>query len=268
VQSEGDGFRVTGDGCSGRALPCSVWVAFDPSGPGAHIGALTASTSAGDVEVPLEAFAHGGSTALTLHSEPGDSVGQGGDYAYTAQTAGLSAKVSGDAIQFEAFGLDGRNWFARFTGPGLAVGHYEETGGRALDVSGYGGCNITSGSFDITSLTYDDLGRLTSFGATFEQHCDRSAPELRGTLAWRAGDDAAPAPWMAAPPASPPTPAPAPAASAPPPTAAPAPASSRPAAAARPRAKARKRRHKRRHRHRRRAAHVRHRQRLTGVMSG
>jgi hypothetical protein len=109
-----------------------------------------------------------------------------------------------------SFGIDGANgdwWYGDFVpeqGDILAAGStYEATrypfngSGAGMDVSGEGrGCNQLSGTFTVTEATFDEDGRLRTFGTSFEQHCEHMTPALRGTFEFRAGDTTPPPPWM------------------------------------------------------------------------
>jgi hypothetical protein len=58
----------------------------------------------------------------------------------------------------------------------------------ALDWFGEGrGCNELSGSVTIDSVTYTGAP-LTAIDLHFEQHCEKGAPALRGTIHWRSDD--------------------------------------------------------------------------------
>ena len=52
-----------------------------------------------------------------------------------------------------------------------------------LSVTGNGrGCNTVKGSFDITALSSDSHGRVTTLDASFTQFCDGGAGALRGSI--------------------------------------------------------------------------------------
>lgn len=243
-EAAGD-FVVRVDDCTGAAPPCEIWVRFVPVAPGTRLAWLRVTDAAGGrVDIPLQAFAYGGSTGLTMRSDPGDYIGGG-----TTWTYGPDSRIGVyGSRSFISAGVDGANgdwWYLDFEPPAgdiLAPGTY--TGatrypfngtGAGLSISGEGrGCNELSGSFTVHELQLTG-STLRSLSVSFEQHCEHMTPALRGTLNFRAGDTTTPAPWMVAsgtpvpigdpgtPPASTP-PASAPPAEAPPVTPAPAPA--------------------------------------------
>jgi hypothetical protein len=60
---------------------------------------------------------------------------------------------------------------------------FDGPGAAGLSIYGSGrGCNTLTGKFQVEDRTLDDTGALTSFTATFEQHCDGVAAALRGCL--------------------------------------------------------------------------------------
>jgi hypothetical protein len=128
-----------------------------------------------------------------LESEPGDFVGSGGSYLYTAddssftvniREAGASITVNGDT-----------NWYGNFQGMDslerLEVGYYGDLQGYpfnpakgGLDWSGAGrGCNSLTGWFVVDSVTYD-RDMLLAIDLRFEQHCAGAAPALHGKIHW------------------------------------------------------------------------------------
>lgn len=77
----------------------------------------------------------------------------------------------------------------------MAVGTYEaaerfpfQSAGRpGLNLSGMGrGCNTVSSRFGVLEAVYDNGGKVLSFAARFEQHCDGEDPGLRGKIFYQA----------------------------------------------------------------------------------
>src|SRR3954467_5579962 len=103
------------------------------------------------------------STDVAIHVDP------------THQAQGLwwdmnfSTSQLGQAIATQVY-LNAERW------PFAAPGH------PGLDVSGDGrGCNVLTGKFQVEDLQLSG-STLTSFTATFEQHCEAGTPALRGCV--------------------------------------------------------------------------------------
>jgi hypothetical protein len=142
------------------------------------------------------------SGSLTMTSDPGDWVGQG--QSYSLATPDATFLTHGDAYYFDGNMVrvrvegPGQSWFLGFqapTGQTLTPGVTYLNAIRGLqsapppgplprmDVFGNGrGCNTIDGSFTVLDARYGPYGYLESFHVTFEQHCDGTAPALRGEL--------------------------------------------------------------------------------------
>ena len=227
VQTPGvTGVSVTGDAasdfvvrendCTAGAAGCQVWVRFVPTAPGVRQAWLHLSTGA---DIPLQGYAYGGTTGLTMTSDAGDYIGGGSSYSY-GPTASLGAGGSRSHISAGVDGPDGSWWdldFVPAAGDILAPGTYTGAtrypfngSGAGLNVDGNGrGCNQLDGSFTVNELTFSGAD-IRTLSISFEQHCEHAAAALRGTLSIRAGDTTPPAPWLVAgtPPADPGTPPP------------------------------------------------------------
>jgi hypothetical protein len=228
----GDGaadFVVRIDDCSGAVMnaadSCEVWVRFVPTAPGTRRAWLEVTDAAGTrTDVPLQGFAYGGETGLTMISDPGDYIGGGATWSYgPASRYGVSGSRTG--LHVSVTGANGDWWYLDFVpaqGDVLAPGTYTDAtrypfngSGAGLDVSGEGrGCNELDGRFTVNEFTTSG-GALRSLSISFEQHCEHSAKALRGTFKFRSGDTTSPASWMVSgnPPddqALPPTPTPTP----------------------------------------------------------
>ncbi len=205
-------FPVRSDECSGRTVAagdsCQVWVRFVAAAAGTRTAKLRITDATGERhDVSLQGFAYGGTTKVVLYSDPGDYIGAGRDWSYTPANAVISATGSREHVSFRVTGADGSWWSADFApaaGDILAPGRYENAtrypfngSGPGLNIDGNGrGCNTLRGEFTVTSASFAADGRIRSFGASFEQHCEGQTPALRGTMEYRAGDTTPPAPWM------------------------------------------------------------------------
>jgi hypothetical protein len=167
---------------------------------------LRVADSAGGVtDVPLEAFAYGGTTGLTMQSDAGDWVGHGQSYSYGPTSSyGISGSRSGVHVSVD--GVNGDWWYLDFvpsSGDILAPGTYDGATrypfngtGAGMSIDGNGaGCNELDGSFTVNELTFSD-GAVRTMSLAFVQHCEHATPALHGTISFRAGDRTPPAPWM------------------------------------------------------------------------
>jgi hypothetical protein len=156
---------------------------------------------------------------LTLQSQPGDFIGQGGtfDITYTpinsafffvqaGQNIGPSPGVptvvsfvlgtvtSGSNNTFTALSF-GTNELGIPIQPGFYPNAEREPfaspGHPGLDVSFQNrGCNTLTGSFTVDHVTFSAATTIQTFGATFEQHCENAMPALFGNFTY----DASPVP--------------------------------------------------------------------------
>ena len=131
------------------------------------------------------------SNLVLFISQPGDYIGQGQTYV-TTNTADFSFSGSPNLVTVGAFGYN--FWIGGPGGANLAVGTYTNSarypfnGSQpGLDVFGDGrGCNTLTGSFEVKEIKYGTAGAVTSFWATFEQHCEGAAPAARGEIRFNA----------------------------------------------------------------------------------
>jgi len=211
--SNASDYVIRSDECSGRSLAvggsCQVWLRFVPSAAGTRLATLQLSDGSGAAyDVPLQGFAYGGVTQVTMTSDPGDYIGQGESESYTLAADQISL---GGGRSHAAYGINGASgdwWTADFVpahGDILVAGstyanatRYPFNGnGPGLDVSGNGrGCNTLTGAFTVNAADFAADGTLRSASISFVQHCEGATPSLRGTFAFRAGDTTSPAPWM------------------------------------------------------------------------
>ena len=134
------------------------------------------------------------SGSLSVTSDPGDSVGLGqSSSAATPNDSFLGASDwTNSVVHLNVHTADGHSWFLTFGAPfdqQLLPGTYDGAtrfrgfGTAGLDVSHDSfGCNQTTGSFTVLDASYAGYGYLLRFHATFEQHCEGSAPALRGEI--------------------------------------------------------------------------------------
>ena len=162
---------------------------------------------------------------LTLQSQPGDSVGQGGTfnemypqpgdfYPLIPQTSliidGLPSYMyfllGGDQNITDIFALVdiGTNHLGVPLEPGTYLDAQRAapatSGHPGLDISfDHRGCNTLNGSFTITDASYAADGSVSSFAFSFEQHCEGATPALFGTFTYNANATEVPEPagyWL------------------------------------------------------------------------
>ena len=134
-------------------------------------------------------------TYVYLASDPGDYIGQGLTYLYTApseitvtQNAGLISLGinSGTADWTGSFKVP-QSYSKAEAGyyPDLQRYPFHNPVKGGLSFSGNGrGCNTLSGWFVIDSISYARNNVLQEVTLRFEQHCEGGAPALRGKLHW------------------------------------------------------------------------------------
>jgi hypothetical protein len=140
--------------------------------------------------------------SLTMTSDPGDYIGQGLTYSYATPTNVFFARTEnwyGEnnrisvTMRTDAASLD--YWVLTFAAPpgeSLKSGTYSgavrtiwQTAGQSgFDVWGMGrACNTSTSTFTVSQAVFGPDGYVQSFRASFEQHCEGSAPALRGEVA-------------------------------------------------------------------------------------
>jgi hypothetical protein len=131
-----------------------------------------------------------GSGTLTMTSDPGDFVGAGKSYSFSAPPLPMQGSGYGQVVGFR---ID--DWSLSFSpgqGDTLHPGTYSGairhpfnvgTSSPGLDVDGEGrGCGDLTGSFTVNSITYDHWNRLQATDISFEQRCEGSAGALWGRV--------------------------------------------------------------------------------------
>src|SRR5438132_1051563 len=151
----------------------------------------------------LASAAHAG-TLLFLNSQASDYIGQGEGRLITPADGTFTASRNldnGVSVDF-AGGATGDFWcldFAAPMGATLGAGVYEgatswpfqAASSPGLSVYGDGrGCNTLTGRFVVLEATYGADGKVESFAADFEQHCESAGPALFGSIRYDAGDPA------------------------------------------------------------------------------
>jgi hypothetical protein len=136
---------------------------------------------------------------LTMTSDPGDYIGQGGSYSFSTTAGNLffarsRQAGSGILVTVRPDPVDTTFWSLEFAAPEgqqLVPGTYtgaqrvivRDPGAPGLDVNGDGrACSRVTGSFTVLDAVYEPSGYVDSFHAVFEQHCDGQAPALRGEV--------------------------------------------------------------------------------------
>jgi hypothetical protein len=142
--------------------------------------------------VPMCAMAQ--TSALVMHSQPGDWVGQGMDQTFTTADGVFTPSINrrnGVSVNFNG---GPHWWYLDFAAPGnapLAVGVYEgatrfpfhSPTKPGMDIAGEGrGCNELTGRFNVLEVEYGPGTVVQRFAATFEQHCEGGVPALTGSI--------------------------------------------------------------------------------------
>jgi hypothetical protein len=138
-------------------------------------------------------------TLLVLQSQPGDYIGAGLTQSFNEGDGSFQVNVINNDVSFSFHTSDNSQfWTLAFGAPNhapLAAGVYEGAtraasrgpGEAGLDVFGDGrGCNQLTGRFEVLEVTYGSDGNVTTFAATFEQHCEGATPALLGTMLYNA----------------------------------------------------------------------------------
>jgi hypothetical protein len=148
---------------------------------------------------------------LTLTSEPGDHVGQGGSFDFTYTPANsdfffasvLSLPPVPSFLDFVLGTATGGadDTFATLSfsttqlGIAITAGFYPDAERAAFAAAGHPGlevtfqnrgCNTLTGSFSVDEVTFSPEGLIDTLSAQFEQHCEGAAPALFGTFTFEA----------------------------------------------------------------------------------
>jgi hypothetical protein len=183
-------------------------VEFDPLAAGLRTAQLQVTDADGVIHsVPLQGFTYGGTTRMVVSSDPGSGLGDGDSYTYSP--AGDTIWAIGTPQEFQFAAADGNGgWDGTFeppageqltAGSSWALGETENETTAHADIGWKDhGCSTESGSLQVLSATYNSFGDMTSFAVKFAVQCTDEPGAVHGEFDWRANDDVAPAPWMAA----------------------------------------------------------------------
>ena len=187
-------------------VPQTVWSAKPPlvvqpdTAPTAQTTPTTAPSSAPPPSAPppsspqpYDSRPTPGPWKLEMTSESGDYIGGGRTWIHQPPHDAISLSGGPGAVSASISTGDGGNWSVDFAAPRggtLAPGRYTDArrypfndGNPGLSISGMGrGCNTLTGEFTISEMTYDQHGRIKTFRATFEQHCEGGDAALTGSF--------------------------------------------------------------------------------------
>ena len=139
-------------------------------------------------------------TSLVLTGDRDDVMSGGQGFFFTPDDGPLTASVNsknGVSLAFHTATYS-HSWYLDFSAPNnqfLTVGTYTgatrfsslSSNQPGLMVQGDGhACSSLTGSFEVKEIRYGVGGAVTSFWATFEQHCDGLAPAARGEIRFNA----------------------------------------------------------------------------------
>jgi hypothetical protein len=171
----------------------TVLISSAPARRGVHprlVGGSLRARTATRVTTRLQ---YQGRSTVTIQSQSGDYVGQGGRFNARDAITQVVHEPNGEVVLKIQSTPD---WEIHFFAPNRAplhVGSYlnagrhfsDESSRPGLDVFGEDrGCNEPSGSFDVQEVSYDSNGAIRTLSVTFQQHCT-AMPPLRGTLSFR-----------------------------------------------------------------------------------
>lgn len=182
-----------------------------PSDTGTFSGTMSASVKGDPVTANNSASAQIAATPpnrFLLQSDANDYIGAGASYDYSRKNAVLTLTATGGSL---AMGVTGeQNWTGSFVMPQghsrIAVGPYTgltetgSNGGGTFNWFGEGrGCTAMPSSVSVTRADYAG-DALVALDLNFEQHCNGTAPALRGQIHWTAADATSPAGPLSPPP--------------------------------------------------------------------
>jgi hypothetical protein len=216
--AQGSDFSIKKSACGDQLNAytyCQVAVGFAPPVAGTRAATLNFATDQGTATAPLQGWSSGGTTAVHLTGDGGDSVTRGNTYDYSPANADIVVSGTRHEAITQVQADDGQYWYLDMTtpdgtdfAPGQAYNSAQlGEGGDGADRSvprlslrqGGHACDVLTGAFTLGDATrWLGDGMMGAYAASFEQHCQNAAPAARGTVQWRAGDTTAPAPWMGA----------------------------------------------------------------------
>lgn len=182
-------FSIRSDGCSGQTIPpggsCALDIAFAPATTrGPRTGRLLLRLGDTVDSVQLDGLVSVGTTSLVMHSQPGDYVGQGLDYDFTASNAAIT--FGGGPYGINAWVTSGSEWWGVNMTPAAGQILAPRHTGTGIDVFGDGqSCAAITGSFTVTQAVFSPVDNsLQHFAASFTQYCTGSNAALTGTLTY------------------------------------------------------------------------------------
>lgn len=155
---------------------------------------IAALAAASQFTIAANAHATDATASLTMHSDPGDFLGQGKDYSYVRPQDQFFANAGFNHSDIFATvnGLNGDRWTLEFAAPDnqpLQVGTYLDAQGFPFQQAGHPGiqvnqgftCQTITGQFDVLDIEFAN-GALSRLDVTFEEHCNGAAAALTGEL--------------------------------------------------------------------------------------
>lgn len=142
-------------------------------------------------------------TFISMNSESGDYIGQGGQYYFTLND-GTIVQSSTDLDMVRVVFQGGNSWYYNFAAPegtGLSEQLYlgatrypfQDPQVPGMDVYGAGkGCNTLTGSFEVLDITRNSTNDIETLAVDFEQHCEGQAPALFGQVRYNYTDPSVP----------------------------------------------------------------------------
>jgi hypothetical protein len=120
-------FAVLDDSCSGQTLPpngaCALFVSFTPSSRGPITARLEIPLGNVLVPIQLDGAVSVGTTSLVMQSQPGDWVGAGLTYHFTASNSSMDFNGNPSGLEADLSTPDGQFWWVdMFPGAGQVLG--------------------------------------------------------------------------------------------------------------------------------------------------
>lgn len=138
-------------------------------------------------------------SVVYLDSDEGDYIGRGRRHVYTKANAKLQVTQASGLLKISVDGND--HWTGYFQAmagmPRMQAGWYRQVQRHPFYKPGMAwtsigsACNTISGWFVVDEITYAG-GEVYSLDMRFEQHCEGSAPALRGRIRWYLNDNIEP----------------------------------------------------------------------------
>jgi hypothetical protein len=192
---------ISSDGCSGTTLAagatCEITLEYSAATAGNNTATLEVPEQGGPTHtVALEGSVFSGTTEMKLHSDPGDWLGGGKDYDFVPATAAditADGDYHGAELVWNGEGGPGEwpgTWAIGFGAPAgqtltPGVAYSTDNGAFVGAVSPGRGCSTETGTFTIDDIYVDEWGDVQRLAAHFDIHCDTSAGDLHGALAFQ-----------------------------------------------------------------------------------